>query len=223
MTKCVWFSDIRTDHAPEVLGGLRCKYVGEAWEEPGPQGRWQAPGRKEAYRKYLVGEPMPREAFPEALYVWNEKVFNKIDDIAIVSNLFLFRGRTAEILSEFNLGEDGLIPVPVFREDKITPVETSFYFLRLGIRKDTILPDDCNGMLRKYEFDDDINKQIWNISASSRDNDIALSNNALLSSDIWIELTVNRSLFFSDRLVQTLSVEKKANPFKFVRCRVIEE
>jgi hypothetical protein len=90
---------------------------------------------------YARGEPLRREAFPEALYVFDRERFEKLGDLFAAGGFYFVKGKLAKVLSQFDLGQGGLIPLPIYQEDKVMPVAGEFYTWIFGAQKNAFLPE----------------------------------------------------------------------------------
>jgi hypothetical protein len=80
MEPTVWHSRMMKDPNLGIKQGLAAKWFGGDWDPPtdiSPTSSEQL----ESLMRYARGEPLPREAFPEALYVFDRRGFNKIGEL----------------------------------------------------------------------------------------------------------------------------------------------
>lgn len=110
--------------------GLHDKYFGEEWRPAQHEIPPYNDKVMQARRRHNRGFALTRTDFPEALAVFDEKRFRQIGDPFMAGPFYAVKGMLADVLSQFDLGEGGLIPFPIYRADKITPVEGE-YFLQL--------------------------------------------------------------------------------------------
>jgi hypothetical protein len=112
---------------------------------------------------YTRGFTLPRESFPEADAVYDEKLFSLVGDLFASAGFFVVRGRLAKILSHFDLGSGGLVPFSIYQADLATPHNGEFFLLNFGARKNTIMIDKCEDATEFY-IDKDSKQQVWEIN-----------------------------------------------------------
>lgn len=102
-----WGGDMRIGLKP----GIRVKYFGHEWEPAQFENRTPPPEVFDAIHKVNRGVPLDRSELPELASVWNESAFGKKGDLFGIGGFYAVRGKMAEVLQKFDLGEGGLIPV----------------------------------------------------------------------------------------------------------------
>lgn len=164
---------------------------------------------------------MQRTDMPEAAAVFDETCFSGVHDLFAVGGFYAVKGKLAELLSRFDLGEGGLIPFPIYKADLVTPVEGEFFFINFGARKNSFLPEQSK-LVERMAIDRKTGTQIWDIKSWFEDGDVALSATALEGPDVWFEETVYNKIFMSDELAQALQDAELAEDWRLKQCHIVE-
>lgn len=165
------------------------------------------------------GHARQRHELAEALAIWDEKRFRKAGEIFSIG-FFVVREKLAEVLSRFDFGDGGLVPVPVYQADLITPYPGQFFLLNFGCIKNTLLPERCEDV-RKFFVDKNSGVQVWHLNRSKSDAEVVLSTRALEGPDLWFEEVVHNKIFMSDPLAQALIAIGLGEVFRLRRCRIV--
>jgi hypothetical protein len=221
MEPTVWHSRIMSDYQIGDKLGLAAKRFGHEWEPATHIAPPLPPGGLESLMSYTRGEPLPREAFPEALYVFDRKRFEKIGGLFTAGSFYAVKGKLAQVLSQFDLGQGGLIPFPIYQEDKVTLVAGEFYIWKFGAQRGAFLPEQ-SPKIKPFGFGLNIAKDQWQVRSDVEDGDIALAAaSATGPPDVWCDPKLSLSLFFSDALVEALRAAKVDTDFHLRRCRIV--
>ncbi|PWR25316.1 imm11 family protein [Zavarzinia aquatilis] len=163
------------------------------------------------------GEALPAERFPAELYgKYSLKKINKLPDFCDALGYWVVSAAMADVLRQFDLGHTSLYPTRVYQHDRKTPVEGEYYCLNFGERKASFLADASPRANKVYP-----NQDIWALSLAPKNDDIALSANALEGVDLWTEEPrFTRAFFLSDRLVTALRDAKLTRYLGLFRCRI---
>ena len=219
MSGKVWMSSFADNLQIFDKPGLQTKYFDADWtaarHELDPPGH----ARLAIMKKHAAGFALPREQFPEAAAVWNEGSFKRTTDLFAVGGFYAVKGQLAEVLSRFNFGDGGLISFPIYQADLKTPYPGEHFFLNLGARKNTLLPEQSRNVV-KFAVEKDTGKQIWDAKRRSKDGDVAISHDALAGADLWFEEVLYNKLFFSDALAQAIIDIGMKEVFRLQECRV---
>lgn len=218
MSAGAWMSSLKSNQQLGDDQGVRVKFFGHDWEPAASKVPLTPDDVLANIRLYGQGHARQREELPEALAVWDERRFRKAGDIFSVG-FFVVRGKLAEVLSGFDLGEGGLIPFPVYEADLATPYLGEFFLLNFGCIKNTILIDQCEDA-RKFVVDKDSGLQIWHINRSKPEGEVVLSPRSLEGPDLWFEEAVHNKIFLSDALGQALLDIGMGEVFRLTRCRI---
>lgn len=220
----VWISRILQDSRYGDKQGLREKFYGHDWEKPTHLTPTQPPEVNDAMQRHGKGETLTREEFPEAAYVFSERHFSRVGDYFYICGFVAVKGKLAEVLADADLGTGGLVPFPIYQEDKKTLVDGKSFFLNFGAQKNSFLLSESNQKFLEPLLTLEKNGvELWKVKAGFGNNDIAVSPAALIGADIWFEPKVWRKLFISDRLVASLRSSEVKTDFSLKRCRIVEE
>jgi hypothetical protein len=221
MSGKVWMSSLMGNHTIFFKPGLRAKQFGEEW----------APARHEldvlsdrvlaAHRRHKKGYSLTRTEMTEAVAVFDEKCFARTHDVFSAGSFYAVKARVAEILSRFDLGGGGLIPLPVYDADLATPYSGEFFLLNFGARKNSLLPEECEDA-RKFIVEKGTGKQIWKINYLKADGEVTLSSSALGGPDFWSEEAVYGKIFMSDALATALIGSGLAEDWQLLPCKIAE-
>lgn len=216
-----WMSRVRSNYDLGDKPGTRTKFYGHDWE---PAEFVIPPMPKDAFDNMTRsgrGYALRREELPEAAAVWNEKRFARLGDIFWVTGFMVVRGKLAEVLSRFDLGEGGLVPFPFYKADLATPYPGDFFLINFGCIKNSLLPEQCAGA-RKWVVEKATGLQWWELNDHQPDAEVVLSQAALEGPDLWFEATVYRRLFMSQPLGQAIVDAGLGEVFDMLPCRVVE-
>ena len=145
-------------------------------------------------------------------------------DLFSVAGFFAVKGRFAEILQNFSLGEAGaLIPYTIFEEDETTPFET-VYLINFGGPKNSFLKEASRDVKLRY-MHRETGIPSWEVHAGNSGYDgtdeLALSPAAMEGADLWVEATVWDRVFMSNALAEAVRAAKLKQDFQLTRCRVV--
>jgi hypothetical protein len=220
MEETVWHSGIMSSSEIGDKQGLATKWFGRDWDAPTFIVPQEPPGKLDEVMRNVRGEPLPREAFPEALYVFDRKRFEKLGDLFAAGGFYAAKGKLAQVLAQFDLGQGGLVPFPIYQEDKVTPVAGDFYIWSFGAQKRAFLPES-SPKIRPAGLGGRSTSQ-WKVGFNVEDGDIALSAEiASAPPDVWCDPQLLWSLFFSDALVAAFLAAKIKTDFCLRRCKLV--
>ena len=131
------------------------------------------------------------------------------------------KGRLAETLHRFDLGEGGLLPLRIFQEDLTTPEPGEFFFVNFGARKDTLVAEQSKA-LKKLYVDRATGRQVWSVLFGLEDGDIALTSAALKGADLWNEERIHSQIFMGEALVTAIRDAGVQIDFHLSECRIVE-
>jgi len=201
--------------------GLRWKRFGSDWSPAQHKIELTDRADYDACKMHSEGYALQREQFPEALAVWDRTCFSGLGDLFTAGGFYAVQGKLAAVLAQFNLGEGGLIPFPIYKEDLRTPEEGDFLLLNFGARKKTFIADQSKS-IRKMFIEKKSKLPVWDVGFGVKDDDIALSADALQGADLWMEERVFHQIFMSDALVSAIHDAGVGTDFRLSQCRVIE-
>lgn len=217
----VWMSSLKSNSQLGDKQGLRTKFFGEEWEPASFILPVMSDATLANMKRSARGYALQREELPEAAAIWNEKSFAKKGEIFWAGGFLVVRGKLAEILSRFDLGEGGLIPFPIYKADLVTPYPGEFFLLNFGAHKNSLLPKQCEDA-RKFIIEKNTGKQIWNVNDLKVDAFVAMSPAALDGPDLWFEETVYGEIFMSDTLGTAIAETQDAEEWRLHECKIVE-
>ena len=169
-------------------------------------------------RSNNAGEVLNKDDFPEAIWGSKERgatTFKTLPDLFYGYGYWVVSDRCADVLRGFDLGSGSLHPVKVFEKDKVTPIGDHGWFCwNFGNKKNVFLPDKSKNI-------SPFSGNRWHPRATLGDNEIAVSPQALIGPDIWIDPLLFNSLFLSDALVKALKKAKCTSGFSLKKCQVV--
>lgn len=217
----VWLSGVLSNYEIGDKPGLRTKFYGEDWPPARHELDAASDERLAALRKYSRGYALAREAMPETVAVFDEKCFERMSDIFCAGGFFVVRGRLVELLSRFDLGDGGLVPLPFYKADLATPYEGDFFILNFGARKSSFLPEQSRNVA-KFSVVKATGLQTWKVYGWRDDGDVALSPAALDGPDLWFDEVVYNQIFVKDALAEALIEIGMGDVFKLKPCRIVD-
>lgn len=217
----VWVSSIFSNYELGTKLGIRHKFYGHKWELP----THTVPTIPKKYHdalsnRHVKGETLEREDFPEASYVFSEKHFNRTRDLFYAGGFFAVKGKLAEVLSRFDLGTGGLIPYPIYQEDRTTPLEGPFFLINFGSQKQSFLSQESRKVepfftLERHGVEE------WAAKFGLEDGDIAVSTAAREGADLWFEPRLRNMILMSGALVNAIEAARVKVDLGMTQCRVV--
>jgi hypothetical protein len=221
MSAKVWMSSLLDNYDIGMKQGSRTKFYNHEWNPASLQLPISPDEIQEASKRHIQGFALERAGFPEAEAIFDETRFKRIKDIFMVGPFYAVKGQLASVLSRFDLGDGGLVPLTIYRNDLVTPVDGEFFFLNFGARKNTILPEQSQNVV-KFAVERATGVQHWKVNSWSVDGDVKLSSAALAGADLWAEETVYNKFFMKEALAQALIDIGMADVLKLQACQVEE-
>ncbi|MEO8374598.1 MAG: hypothetical protein ABI471_05195 [Sphingomonas bacterium] len=171
-------------------------------------------------RANLDGYPLGSDFFPHEIWGISsakEKDY-KLPNFFLAGSFCVVSAAAATVLQQFDLGEGGLYPVKVLKNDHETPVGGEWFCINFGNRKSAFLPQSSQNI-----YDDYIRngEKGWFLKEKAQDNDVAVSPLALTGPDIWVDPDVGYAFFVSDSLANALRKAEVDKGFFLTKCRVI--
>ena len=167
-----------------------------------------------------TGQPLGLDDFPKMIYgapEAGEKDY-RLPDLFYGYGYWVVSKAASDVLVQFDLGDNALVPVGVFRKDRTTPVGEGWLCLNLGNTKDALLPAESPRMMNGYIRD---GQKGWRPPFVTKDGDIAVSRSALAGRDLWIDLQAGDSIFLSGPLGRALRKGKADKGWFLSKCRVL--
>lgn len=215
----VWMSGVLDNYDIGMKEGTRAKFFGHPWNPASLTIPTEPEEVYQAAKRHQQGFALQRSEFPEALAVWNEKRFKRVHDIFTAGPFYAVKGRLAETLSHFDLGEGGLIPFTIYKADLETPHPGEFFLLNFGCRKNTIIKERSQNIVVRG-IHPSTGLELLRVNGWSEDGDITVSEAALSGPDLWFEERVDHEIFMSDALAQALIAIGMGDVFRLQRCMV---
>lgn len=219
MTDAVWVSSVMSDYSIGDKQGIREKFYGEDWAPPTVILNVPPERVIQAMRRHNRGERLERTDFPEAMYVFDEGRWKRGGDLFCAGPFYALKGKLAEVLGQFDLGEGGLIEFPIYESDKVTRLPGPFYLLNFGAVKDSFVPDESKKLRDVSELTPD--RSEWWATYELEDGDIAVRETALNGADLWFEKKLKDRIFMSGRLHDAILAAKVKTKFRFAQARII--
>lgn len=138
----------------------------------------------------------------------------------IISDYIVLSDHVANVLTEMDFGDGGLHPLEgIFAGDRKTKLPGDYSILDIGARKPVFSPEESRSD-RIRQVADGI--PLWNIYAlDTGDDEIAVTKEALVGADIWIDPTAPQQYFFSRRFHDALVRNGYQTLFSPKRCLVV--
>ncbi|MDR1827557.1 MAG: hypothetical protein LBR29_04450 [Methylobacteriaceae bacterium] len=191
-------------------------YPGMKWDEP-EKLRLQV-----LIDASVAGDPLPENEIPRDFYgEYKDTRIKSLPDFFLVQGSFLcVSERVAVVLREFGLGGD-LRPVNLWQGDKTTPVDGGPYHMVLvSARKCALIPEQSN-LESSFKVESPSGVR-WTIPGWVKDQDIALSPDALEGAALWRDPAAMAALFISDHLMQAFRKAKIRVNLEPKKCRIIK-
>ncbi len=217
----VWVSGLLSNHKLQLQLGIRKKYFGHLWYPRKLDASHAIPEAVAALRQHKDGHALRREQFPEAIAVDDEEEFATTGDMLSLGGFYAVRQKLADVFARFNLGDGGLIPVPLYKADLETPWPKQYYWLNFGPHKDTFLPE-ASEHIRYIYMDKKTGVETLKYIGPPNDGLIAVTDNALEGPDLWVEARLWHKIFLSGGLARALIAAEPNVDLKLFRARVVE-
>lgn len=215
----VWMSSVLDNYDIGMKQGARAKFYGHEWNPASLTIPISPEEVYQASKRHRQGFALQRSEFPEAIAVWDEKRFKKVQDIFTAGPFYAVKGQLAETLSQFDLGEGGLIPFTIYKADLETPYPGEFFLLNFGCHKDTVLPEQSRNVVKRG-VSVKTGQELWAVNGWSEDGDVVVPPAVLGGPDLWFDPAIYNKIFMSDRLVQALSEIGMGDVFRLQRCTI---
>jgi uncharacterized protein DUF1629 len=215
-----WVSSVGSNSMLFDKPGIREKHYGQDWAPPKFEFGVRTEVQVKNVNRHVRGEKLQREEFVEAAYVFDPKRWSRVKDLFALEGFFAVKGRLAELLATFDLGDGELVEFPIYEADKITRLPGPYYFLNFGSQKDCFLSKDSIGarLLGKNKI---TGQELWAGPIEPEDGDIAVSVEARDGADLWIDPKLKGKIFMSGRLHDAIEVANLRIDFCFARTRIL--
>lgn len=220
MSERIWLSRMGGPHFG--IDGLRQKFPGQDWQEP--YTRHEVPllpkDLRKTFRRYIIGEYVPREELVEASAVYDPKYFAGAHTILFTGLGYIVDEPLANLLRQFDLGPGGLSPHPIYEADERTPIAANWFLLGLGAQKQTFLPEQSRNF-DEIAPPDNGKPGKYMATVAAADDTYAFSAAASEGSDIWCDPTLRYCVLFSDALGSALMDAGYGGVFRLMTARVL--
>jgi hypothetical protein len=220
MSGRVWMSGIHSNFEIGLKMGIREKYYGETWQPAQFDQGFLPKHMHEAMNRNAKGFPVDRQDMPEAAAVWRPASFKGIKDVTAVGGYLVITGELIDVFKDMDFGDGGLVELPFYEADLVTPLAQKFFMINVGARKDAFLPEASENK-RKFMVDLETGQQLWNVNETKSDGVTCLSDSALKGPDLWVEEAVRKKIFMCDRLGTALSKTRHAEEWDLLPCQIV--
>ena len=168
-------------------------------------------------RRNDAGASLKEDDFPKAVLPGSNKKgpFKRMPNLFKAGCYWVVSSRVADVLRQFDLGGGGLYPVNVYQKDRATRVDGDFYCINFGNVKRAFLPE-LSPLARDWPQGRRVLPWV------PKDGDVAVSADAYVGPDIWVDPMLFNTFFVSDRLRSALKKAGLDGAFRLFRCRVVE-
>lgn len=220
MAEEVWVSSVMGNYALTDKPGIREKWYGQDWAPPTHILPPSTDEQLHNFRQHRYGFKLPRTAFPEAMYAFSPSHWRRVKDWFAPAGFYAVKGKLAQLLMGFNLGDTEMIEFSIYGPDKQTRLPGPFYLLNFGVHKTAFLPDQSRGV-KLFLTGGVIGRDVWKSSIGVVDDDIAISTAALMGPDLWIDPHFYRQIFMSGSLHDAIVAADLDIDFRFSRARIV--
>lgn len=166
------------------------------------------------------GLPVPLNQRPNTIFADRKgKGRKSFPPLFMANGFWIVSQQVAEVMQRFELGDGVLHPIVVLGPDDKTPLDGSWFCWIFGNRKDT-LDAEASVNLRAHS---PVPGDDWRKLANSPvDDDVALSREALVGPDVWIENRLKQAVLLSGPLGDALAAAKFTKALRMTRVRILE-
>ncbi|WP_420557160.1 hypothetical protein [Roseovarius sp.] len=210
MSDYVWASD--------ALIGSYHDFAGDVYF----QGADAVEKAKRSVARSSYGYPLSREDIPSKTFADKTKP-QKLKHFNVIG-FFLVSPDVADVLRQVDLGQGGLYETEFFEKDQVTPLDYRHVYWDIGNQKDSFIADaspKADKTTAPRDWPEPDRARTRRRHSDWKDDDLALSADALIGPDCWVEKCFRCSFFMSDRLAQMLFAEGLDRDFNLKRCRIL--
>ncbi len=165
------------------------------------------------------GLSVPPELCPKK--IWGDgsaPTFKKMPDLFWAWSQWIVSERAADVMRKFDLGGGALYPVSegVYQNDGVTRVPGNYFCWTFGNAKTSFFADLSRNMRPP-----DVAGLWWSMPWKLQDDDVAVSDAALVGAEVWLEKMLFKSVFLSGPLGDALDDAGLRKAFRLFKCRVI--
>jgi hypothetical protein len=167
-------------------------------------------------RRNAAGEPLEPALFPSTFFPGAslKGTLKRMPHFFKGSGFWAVDKPVADVLRQFDMGKGALYPVKIFQKDRVTQFEGEYFCVNFGNVKRAFLPELSPNTM---EFPQE--RRI--LSFVPTDNEVAVSNAALIGPDLWVDPKLFKGFFISGRLRTALKKAKLDGAFRLFNCRII--
>jgi hypothetical protein len=165
-----------------------------------------------------LGEKFLQEDFPKLIFGAPHALERhyQVPDLFAAYGFWMVSEAVADILHQFDLGEAQLVPVPVLKRDRQTPIGGNWFCINFANARSLVILDKSEGIRPGPQGR-------YNLSVTAADDQIAVSAEALLPPDVWVDPQLWGNFFVSHGVREALRKAKLSSRFYLTRCRVVSD
>lgn len=167
-----------------------------------------------------AGKPVSQDMCPRKIWGDADKPsIGTLPDLFKADGYWIVSGRAADAMCRFDMGHGDLYPVDegVFQADRKTRVFGEYFTWIFGNEKGAFLEQHSPGADPFIGF---TSRDWCDISGVMKDDDIAVSSNALVGADVWVDPNLFRAFFVSGPLGDAMGHDLR-KAFRLFRCPVM--
>jgi hypothetical protein len=167
-------------------------------------------------RKNEAGEPLGPECFPELIYgspLAEEKDY-QLPHLFFAGSYWAVSKAAADVLRQFDLGRGALYPVRVVRNDRQTPIGDEWFCLNFGNAKTAVVVEQSEKIRSSAQGR-------YSMPPTFGDNQLAVSADALIPPDIWVDTQLWDAFFLTGAVENALRMANAQDGFFLSKCRVV--
>lgn len=149
------------------------------------------------------GERIAPEDFPKVIFgAPHARESNyHVPDLFYVYGFWLVSEAAANVMRQFDLGQAQLIPVPVLKKDRQTPIGGQWFCINFGNARRLVVPEQS----KRIEMGP---QNRYNLRVTTTDNEVAVSADALQPPHVWVDPQLWDNLFVSEALAKAVRKAK---------------
>lgn len=162
------------------------------------------------------GEVLAPDEFPKVIFgaPHAEEKDYCVPDLFAAYGYWVLSEAAANVLRESDLGQAQLVPVPVLKSDRKTPVGGTWFCVNFANARRLLVPEQSDHIRMGPQ-------QRYNLPATTKDNQVVVSADALQPPDIWVDPEFWAAFFVSERLGTALRRAKVDKSFFLTKCQVL--
>jgi hypothetical protein len=163
------------------------------------------------------GEALASDEFPKVIFGAShaEEKDYRVPHLFAAYGYWVLSEVAANVLREFDLGHAQLISVPVLKSDRKTPVGGDWFCINFANARRALVPEQSEHIRKGPQ-------NRYNLPATTKDNQVVVSAEALQPPDIWVDPEFWAAFFVSERLGTALRRGKLDKSFFLTKCRVLD-